>query len=268
MTVSKPKSVRVSKKSAPKSETTHVTPPAEIVSASVPLPSAAVVSTGAPAPAVTPPPGSLSLAARVANAVTALQAVQEQLALETVPLSVTTIKRSAKFRKGGEAHVPTLASLSGSYGLEVPTRPTAAMTASLQQATDLEPLRVQIGTLSKSVDDTYFGSRSDAWTTATTLYSMLKKAGKREPTLLSALVPVSEFFAYRHPLVAANHPKRPKAKAALKAQKAQAAQAAALAAAGGKTGSGASSGTASASNSAPAPQGGPAGGPANGAAQS
>jgi len=149
------------------------------------------------APAVATP-----LAARVAQALALLKMASDALAIETTPLSGLAVKRAVKFRKGGEQHVPTLASLSARYQLQVPSRPTAAMVQSLQEATDVEPVRVAIGELAKAVDDFYFSARSDSWTTATTLYGVLKKAGVREPNLQAAMAPMVEFFSYRHPSVA------------------------------------------------------------------
>jgi hypothetical protein len=170
-----------------------------------------------PAPP-TPSPAPQSFADRVTAAVAAITQAKSLLGLDT-SLSTTEIQRSVKFKKGGEQFVPTLADLSVRYGVEVPSRPTADMTASLTKATQLAPAKAAIGELSKMVDDSYFGSRSDTWATATSLYSMLKKGATREPNLASALVPLQEYFASRHPSVAASSPKRSPAKGVDKEQK-------------------------------------------------
>ena len=164
-----------------------------------------------------PAPAPQSLAARVIAAVEHITQAKTLLGLDT-PLSAKQIKRAVKFKKGGEPHVATLADLSARYGVEVPSRPTADMTASLDLASQLVPARAAIDELSKTVEDAYFGARSDTWATATSLYSMLKKGAAHEPALASALAPLQEYFAYRHPTVAANHPKRAPAKAVDRAQ--------------------------------------------------
>ena len=187
---------------------------------------AVVASQPAASPAsvgIAPAPGS-SLASRVAYAVSLLGEVTTVLALDSEPsLSKDDIKRAVKFRKGGETVVPDLASLSASFGLEVPTRPTAEMTANLESASALMPLRVSLAQLTKQVDDVYNSDRSAVWTTATMLYSMMKRIARNEPKLAASLAPLQQFFSYRHSSVAAAHPKRALEKPVTKAQqKAQA----------------------------------------------
>jgi hypothetical protein len=171
------------------------------------------------APVPTPPsPPPQSFAARVLAAVALMQQAKDLLNLGD-PSTATEVSRAVKFRKGGEQHVPVLAGLSRRYGVEVPSRPTADMTAQLEMATELEPARAMITELSTVVDGAYFNARSASWTTAISLYSMLKQGGRREPTLATALSPLQAFFAYRHRSVAEKTPK-PSAteKAADKAQ--------------------------------------------------
>ena len=119
-----------------------------------------------------------SFADRVTAAVAAIAQAKSLLSLPE-PSSVEDVKRAVKLRKGGEQYVPTLALLSARYGLEVPSRPTSDMTAQLEQSTQLEPARAAIGELSSIVDGAYFTSRCETWTTATSLYSMLKQGGAR-----------------------------------------------------------------------------------------
>jgi hypothetical protein len=206
-------------KSTKSIKSVHAAPAAKQPAPTQPeAPPQATTAPSAPAPvSPSPSPAPQSFAARVAAAVEAITNAKSALGLDTV-LSPTQIKRAVKFKKGGEQHVPTLAGLSAKYGVEVPSRPTADMTTSLEKATQLEPARAAIGELSKIVDDAYFDARSDTWTTATSLYSMLKKGSIREPGLASALQPLQEYFAHRHPLVAAEHPKRSPAKAVDKQQ--------------------------------------------------
>jgi hypothetical protein len=175
-------------------------------------------ATAATPTASTPASAPTSFADRVTAAVAAIAQARSLLGLDGDVLSRTEISRAVKFKKGGEQFIPTLANLSAQYGVEVPSRPTADMTASMQRATELEPARAAISALSTIVDGAYFNSRSGTWATATSLYSMLKKGSKRDPKLAAALSPLQEYFASRHPTAVAAHPKNPVAKKATKAQ--------------------------------------------------
>jgi hypothetical protein len=195
----------------------HVSSAAHVASAGSSQPEAPSASSSAVA--ATPAPVSnapSSFAARVTAAVAAIEQARSLLGLDGAVLSASAKKRSLRLKKGGEAIVPTLASLGATYGVEVPSRPTADMTASLQQATELEPARAAITALATIVDGAYFSSRSDTWSTATSLYSMLKKGAPREPKLAAALEPLQEFFSRRHP--SATVPKDVVAKQATAAQ--------------------------------------------------
>jgi hypothetical protein len=143
---------------------------------------------------VTLPPATLSLAARVAAATQLVQQAMATLALVPVNLSAKQVKFATKFVNGGEDHLGTLASLSAKYRVEVPTRPTAVMTSAFADAKTLEPLQLDVQAFSKLLEDSIFQGRSETWTTATTLYSMLGKASAREPTLKKALAPTAQFF--------------------------------------------------------------------------
>ena len=146
-----------------------------------------------PTPVTLPPP-STSLAARVVAATQLVQEAMAMLALPAVNLSAKQVKFATKFVSGGEDHLGTLASLSVKYRVEVPTRPTAAMTSAFADAKALEPLQLDVQALAKLLQDSIFQGRSETWTTATTLYSMLSKASAREPTLKQALAPTTKFF--------------------------------------------------------------------------
>jgi hypothetical protein len=193
----------------------HTASPATVATTSNAPP--AIVA-GVPTPQTTAsPPAPLSFADRVTAAVSAIAQAKSLLSLPD-PASVTEVKHAVKFKKGGEQYVPTLAVLSARYGVEVPSRPTSDMTAQLEQATQLEPARAAIGELASIVEGAYFSSRSETWTTATSLYSMLKKGGAREPKLAAALTPMTGYFANRHPSVTDAKVKTAPVKAADKAQ--------------------------------------------------
>jgi hypothetical protein len=159
--------------------------------------------TAEPAVAATPAPTAVAqpLQSRVNGAVALVKQAMVMLALTSPPLSAAQVKAATKFRKGGEAQIPTLAELSTTYGVEVPSRPTADMETNLAQAQLLAPLLALVVRFLATLESASFEVRSQAWATATTLYQMLRKASVREPTLKADLAPLEEFFAYRHPLV-------------------------------------------------------------------
>jgi hypothetical protein len=155
------------------------------------------VSTTPPAPAPTAPP----LQSRVTGAIALVNQAMVMLALVAPPLSPAQVKAATKFRKGGEAQIPALAEMSGVYGVEVPSRPTADMEVNVATAQTLAPLVTLITRFLTLVESASFQVRSEAWATASTLYQMLRKASVRQPALKADLAPLEEFFSYRHPLV-------------------------------------------------------------------
>jgi hypothetical protein len=208
MEASKTKSRSRSKKSA-------VTDVATAHAAAQPVASPPQEAPGAPSAAPVKP----DLASRVAQAIALVEQAMKVLALESTALSAKDVQSSLKLRKGGETFVPLLAELSHRFGLEVPARPTSDMVVALGVVNALEPLRQSLEASLKVVGDALFVERSETWSTAITLYSLLKKASEREPMLATGLAPAKKFFAYRHPVVAKAHPKRKSAKAALAAKK-------------------------------------------------
>jgi hypothetical protein len=170
-----------------------------------------------PAPAASPEPGLATvppeatlalepLPTRVTGALALVNQATATLAVTATALTAAQVKASTKFRKGGETQIPLLANLSASYGVEVPSRPTADMEAHLAEATALAPLLLVVSRLLAVLESATFQARSEAWATATTLYQMLRKASVRQPALKAELAPLKEFFAYRHPLVTETAP--------------------------------------------------------------
>jgi len=178
----------------------------------------AMNTTAAPPAVAASTPVSSTFAARVQHAAALINEAVTVLNLGETALSPEDKRRSLKLKKGGEVIVPQLAVLSARYGVEVPSRPTEAMTASLQLAEELEPLRATIAEISSIVEGAYASSRSETWKTATSLYSMLKKGSVREPMLGAALQPLQAYFANRHPSVKAAHAQVPAANAVDQAQ--------------------------------------------------
>jgi hypothetical protein len=170
------------------------------------------------------------------NVTQALALLDQVVALLALPTKVLTTKQrraAARSRKGMERVIPTLASLSAEHGVSVPKQPTSAMTAALELAEQLGAVQSKLTSVGVLVGTNVDDARSSAWTTATTLYGMLKKVAHRDAQLKSQLAPVTEFFAYRTPGAKKAHPKQKGKKAALQAQKEAAAKATATDAAAG-----------------------------------
>jgi hypothetical protein len=166
---------------------------------------------------------AIDIKTRVANAVTVLQQLVVDLGLpEPKPLTANQRKQVTRSRKGSEKVIPTLATLAGKYGIEIAQQPTAAMSSAAELAAQLDPLQKQLVALTTLVSENASNAASDSWSTATTLYSVLKRISKRDVKLQKQLAPAAEFFAYRHPLVREKHPKQKGKKAALAAEKQQA----------------------------------------------
>jgi hypothetical protein len=182
-----------------KSSKSHVTK-SEVVASAAATPEPVAAASPPPAAAAAPA-ASEPLQARVTGAIALVKQAMVMLAIAASPLSGKQVMGSTKFRKGGEAQIPALAEMSGTYGVEVPSRPTADMEANLAQAEALAPLLVLVARFLTILESATFEGRSEAWATATTLYTMLKKASVREPALKEELAPLQEFFSYRHPLV-------------------------------------------------------------------
>jgi hypothetical protein len=161
---------------------------------------------------------SEAFAARVAAALDHVQNALAALALDAPLLTPKERMEGRKWRKGGEAVIPRIATLAEQYNLEVPRRSTRAMLAALERVKEVDALHKEVGTLLKTIEDAMFVDRGDAWGTATTLYSMLKRLARNDGEVKEALVDVEAFFAYRHPSVAAATGEAPSA--AVEAEKA------------------------------------------------
>jgi hypothetical protein len=197
----------VSKKSTQSHATSSAAPSPQAASTE-PGAVASQPSSAATTPATPATPGSSgSMSTRVASALALVNQAMALLAITAAPLTPAETKVSTKFRKGGEAQIPQLAQLSETYGVEVPSRPTADMATNVAMAAVLAPLIALVTRLLTTLESAGFQARSEAWATATTLYQMLKKASVRNPALQAELAPLQEFFSYRNPIAKATAPK-------------------------------------------------------------
>jgi hypothetical protein len=190
--------------SKPKAKTTSASKVEASPSVATTQPAAAVApaSTAAPAPpsgSAAPAVTTATLTLNITRAIALVKEAMEIAAIETPVLTGEERRGLLKLRKGGEAQIPQLAEMSAEYGVEVPARPTPDMATNLALANALAPLLTVVGRFLKLIEDATLQYESEAWATAITLYSMLKKASMRQPALKAELASLETFFAYRHP---------------------------------------------------------------------
>jgi hypothetical protein len=156
--------------------------------------------------AAAPPPSpemltttATSLAARVSQAMALIQQAVATLDLNAPALTAQQRKRMSKLRKGGEKFIPQLAQMAQTWSVQIRTQPTAAMTSAMQTANDLQPLIQVLTGFLQEVQDTSFQAEGDSWSTASALYSVLKRMSRKDPKLSAQLAPAAEYFAFRRP---------------------------------------------------------------------
>jgi hypothetical protein len=194
------------KKSSTQATTTTTTPVAPVAPAQPTAPAA-------------PPPTdpNAALAALVQQAVTQLDAIDATLGSDP-PLTPTEKRHAARMRKGGAAILATIANLATQHDLESPAMQVTPMTTEVGTASALQPLVNRLAALSNRVNNLVFTAQSSAWVSGMKFYAILQRQAATDTDLTTALQPVTQFFAYRHPTVkAVGTPTKPQKKATKKA---------------------------------------------------
>src|SRR5208282_5850279 len=111
------------------------------------------------------------------------------------PLTPMERKHMLKLRKGGEKFIPQIIALSQENGLEVASHPLDAMTQAVATAQSYAAVHQQVTVLLKTIEDNVLRAHSDAWQTATLMYSMLKPIAKRDANVAATLAPMKAFFS-------------------------------------------------------------------------
>jgi hypothetical protein len=137
--------------------------------------------------------------AAVALALAALDAAESALAITDPPLTPKEKRHAAKLRKGGEKYVVQIGSLAAQYKLETAAMDVATLPVLVGKADALQPLADRLAALGKRVGDCIFAAQSQAWDTGMQYYALLKRVAKSNGELATALQPVTDFLAYRHP---------------------------------------------------------------------
>jgi hypothetical protein len=198
---------KTAKKSSTQSNTTTTTPVAPVAPAQPAVPAA-------PPPPTDP---NAALAAVVQQAVAQLDAIEATLGSDP-PLTPTQKRHSLRMRKGGAQILAIIATLATQNDLESGAMQVAPMTAAAGKASALQPLANRLAPLVQLVNDLIFAAQSSAWESGMQFYALLHRRAVSDAQLSSALQPVTQFFAFRHPTVKApGTPTKPQKKATTKA---------------------------------------------------
>jgi hypothetical protein len=106
-------------------------------------------------------------------------------------------RRAAKNRRGGQQVVPTIAALAIKYGIVTPSTNGTALTTQLARVQELDPLVTASVDAHSLISDAHLGASTAMWTSARTLYAMLKPVALTEPGLAAELKSVEAWFRRR-----------------------------------------------------------------------
>ena len=149
--------------------------------------------------------GSVNWPQYVAVTTTAFQTATAGLGVTGAPPG-STIKKTAKPRKGFEGIVPQVANLLTQYGLDTAALSADTMLGELANAQALLPLLQLVQNYAKALDGVVFENQAGSWEMTLQGYAALKRMAKANGALATALEPVTEFSAYRHASVKAAKP--------------------------------------------------------------
>jgi hypothetical protein len=135
---------------------------------------------------------------------TVTQAIGQLSAIEasigpTPPITAADKRRSIRMRKGGAAIAATIGALAQQHQAELPSIQVAPMMAALARVETLQPLVTSVTAFTQRLNDVVFSAQSAAWTIALKFYAVLQRMAATDSALASALAPVTDFMAYRHP---------------------------------------------------------------------
>jgi hypothetical protein len=127
----------------------------------------------------------------IARATKAIGPIQRLSPLERI--------RSAKIRRGGHQVVPLIATVATKYGIDAPNISGDALDASLAHVQLLDALLSATTEFHAMISDAHFSASNGMWSSARSLYAMLKAVAKTNPSIATELQPVEEWFSYRKP---------------------------------------------------------------------
>jgi hypothetical protein len=148
-------------------------------------------------------PAGLTLDQLVVQATRLLDQVAAMVKVSGSALTKTQRQKAVKMRTGGEKFVPVIASLAERFKVNVGGHDSATMTGKVQQAQSLAPLLKRAQLLTTQLNDASLAANSQAWDSATVLYSTLNRVSRSNADVQTTLAPVKEFFAARSAAVVA-----------------------------------------------------------------
>ena len=215
-------------KSAQSNSTTTAAPPT------------AATPTASPPPAAPVDPNAV-LEQYVLQTVASLDTVEVGLGADPA-LTPAQKRHGAKLRKGGAAIFAQVGNLAQQQRVESPAVNASDMNAALGKAAALQPLLNRVAAFGKHIEDVIFLAQSEAVQTGLQLYALLQRRAGIDSELMTALQPVTSFFAYRHATPKPpGTPTRPQKKAMAKALKTLKKNAPQMLQAGGPSAAGATS---------------------------
>jgi len=132
--------------------------------------------------------------AEVGKLVTDVHTLRTKAEKFCVALTADERKKAVKFREGGDAIVALVGKLLDEHGVTLPDVTRDGMTADVQLARRIEPLRASVASLLQLLDDTILEAESEAWWAATASYTALARMSKGNARLEADLRPAVEFF--------------------------------------------------------------------------
>jgi len=175
-------------------------------------------------PAASPPPATpvdpnAALEQYVLQTVASLDTVEVGLG-DDPALTPAQKRHGAKLRKGGAQIFAQIGNLAQQQQLESPAVNASDMTAALGKAEALQPLANRVAAFAKHIEDVIFLAQGEAVQTGLQLYALLQRRAAIDSELMTAMQPVTSFFAYRHPAPKPpGTPTKPQKKATAKAVK-------------------------------------------------
>jgi hypothetical protein len=140
-----------------------------------------------------------ALALAVKDAMAKLEELERELGISAPTLSPVQKKHTARFRKGGDKVIATLANVATQSGTTVGALPVSEMTDLLAMADSIVRLRQCVGKLDGMLGSFVFTARATAWSTAMHYYALLQRMAKRNGEIAKTLEPVKKFMSVHDP---------------------------------------------------------------------
>jgi hypothetical protein len=130
----------------------------------------------------------------VQSMVTQLAGVTQLVGSNGVVLTPQERRQVAKLRKGGKDLLPKLTDMAARHGVQITGLSPADLQPHLDLVSRLEPLGAALSAANTLVSDTTLNAKSQAWKGLSTIYTVLSRVARDNPTLRGELQSTTEFF--------------------------------------------------------------------------